>query len=111
MKTIEKETKYGCNLIFEIIANKKELREWMKWALMDGLSSKGKDGTWEDEDSSIWWMDKDGEWDGTEIGCPVKRPNISNIKKMISSNPSTTVIYGDIEIFYDEEHDEWLTSE
>ena len=109
MKTIYKITSDGDTQIFEIITSRKELREWMRSTFWDSLYSQYKTGTWDNEDETVDWIDKDGNYWGTELGDTVKRPNIANIKKMISSNDSTTVIYGDINIIYNERYGDWET--
>lgn len=110
MKTIEKTTRDGDIQIFEIITSRNELRSWFHTNLSDSLYSEYATGIWEDEDSSVDWCDRDGNYWGTELGGEVKRPNLDFITKMVSNNCSTTVIYGDVEIIYNEYHGDWETN-
>ena len=107
MKTIEKITREGDTMIFEIIESRKELAGWMRDQLFDAVYSEYRTGTWNDDDSSIDCQYKDGTFWGTDFGDSVKKPNISNIVKMISNNCSTTVIYGDIKIVQNEKYGDW----
>ena len=107
MKTIEKTTKDGDVMFFEIIESRKELASWFRDQLWDALYSQYRTGTWDDEDSSIDWMDKDGTWRGTEYGEKPDRPNIANIAKVYSMNSGSVVIYGKYNIIQNERYGDW----
>jgi len=107
MKTIEKINQYGDIQIFEIITSKKELHSWIRDTFWDSLYSQNKTGIWEDSDSSVNFYDKDGNYQGFFEGDVVKRFNVNNIKKLVSNNAATTVIYGDVPIVYNEEYGDW----
>jgi hypothetical protein len=110
MKTIEKTTKDGDIQIFEIIETKKELKQWIRDTFWDSLYSEYKTGIWEDGDSSVSFYNKDGKYHGYFEGDTVKRFNVANIEKLVSINSATTVIYGDVDIIYNEHYGDWETN-
>lgn len=109
MKTIEKTTRDGDIQIFEIITSRKELKSFLRDLFFDSIYSEYKTGIWEDGDSSVDFYDKEGSYYGYREGDQVKRPNVANITKLVSVNSGSTVIYGDIEIIYNEHYGDWET--
>lgn len=109
MEIIEKVTRDGDTQIFEIITSKKELRGWVRDMFWDSLYSMFKTGIWEDCDSSVNIYDKDGRYHGYYEGDEVKRFNIANIERMVSVNSYSTVIYGNVQIIYNEHYGDWET--
>ena len=109
MHTIEKLTRDGDIMYFQVIESRKELSSFMRDWLWDSLYSQFKTGLWLDQDTSIDYQYKDNSWHGTEYGDRVERPNIANIIRMISMNSGDIVIYGDVKIVYNEHYGDWQT--
>lgn len=107
METVEKITRDGDTQIFEIITSKKELREWIRLTFWDCLYSEYKTGIWEYDDDYVVFYDIYGKCHSFFTGDEVKRFNIANIDKMVSGNDSTTVIYGNVPIVYNEHYGDW----
>jgi hypothetical protein len=107
MKTIKKYTDDGDIQFFEIIESKKELASFLRDALWESLYSQYATGIYDDEDMSTWWIYKDGSVQGAVTGERLRRPNVRNIVKLYQCNPSTTVLYGDIPIKYNEHYGDW----
>jgi hypothetical protein len=111
MKTIEKITRDGDIQIFEIIESRKELAKHLRNILFENIYSEYADNKiFNDGDTTIGYYDKEGNFYWISEGEEVKRPNISKIEKYLEHNAGTTVIYGDIEITYNEHYGDWETN-
>jgi hypothetical protein len=97
MKKIEKDN----GQIFEIIESKKELKSF----LIDTLSPFDK--IWNDDDSSLSFYDVDGNCHSFAMGDKLEKINTSKIESLIEINDSTIVIYGNVEIVYNEHYEDW----
>lgn len=111
MKTIQKFTDDGYQQIFEIIESKKELHSWIRDHFWDSLYSEYKTNIYDDEDSSCCFWNKNGDCTCFFHGDKVKKFNISKITKLISTNSSTTVIYGNVSIIKNEKYGDYETFE
>jgi len=109
MRIEERTTRDGDTQIFEIIENRRELRDWIRTTFCDSLYSEYRTGIWEDADSSVYFYDKDGRFHGFNEGDEVRRFNVANIARMVSCNSATTVIYGDVRILQNEHYGDWET--
>jgi hypothetical protein len=110
MKTIEKLTRDGDTQIFEIIESRKELASWLRDSLWDNLYSQFKEPVFYDPDTTIAYYDKTDKFYWIAEGEAVKRPNVANISKLVSTNGSTVVIYGNVSILYNEHYGDWETA-
>jgi hypothetical protein len=54
--------------------------------------------TWNDEDSSLTWVDIEGKEHSYSLGDTVEKVNVAKAKQLIYSNPSTTAVYGNVVI-------------
>ena len=112
MKTIEKLNADGDTQIFEIITSRKELADFFYNVLHEYIYSEyakdwHPDAIFEDADTTICYYNKDGKYTWISEGDKVLRPNVANISKFLSTNGSTTVIYGDVPIVYNEHYGDW----
>jgi hypothetical protein len=112
MKTIEKITTDGDVQFFEIITSRKELNEFLHDHLNEYIYSEyakewHPDKVFKDEDTTICYYDKAGKFACISAGEKVNRPNVSKIEKLLSTNGSTTVIYGDVSISFNERYGDW----
>lgn len=112
MKVVEKITRDGDTQIFEIIESRKELASWLRDELWESVYSgyaADEGNTHKDGDTTISYYNKDGSFVFISEGDKVKRPNVSQIAKLIESNSGTTVIYGNVPIVYNEHYGDWET--
>jgi hypothetical protein len=112
MKTIEKVTRDGDTQIFEIITSRRELAEFLRNTLHEYIYSEyakdwHPDRIFKDCDTTICYYDKDGKYKWISEGEKVNRPNIANIEKMMSTNGSTIVIYGNVPIIFNDHYGDW----
>lgn len=112
MKTIEKIARDGDTQIFEIITSRKELAEFLHNELHEYIYSEyakdwHPDRVFDNPDTTICFYNKDGKFTWISEGETVNRPNLANIKKLLSTNGSTTVIYGDVPIIFNENYGDW----
>jgi hypothetical protein len=112
IKVIEKINKDGDTQTFEIITSRKELADFLhtqlhEWIYSEYAKDWHPDSIFDDTDTTICYYDKNNKFTWISEGETVKRPNISNITKLLSTNGSGTIIYGDIDIVYDEKDDYW----
>lgn len=112
MKTIEKVCRDGNTQIFEILTSRKELAEFLKDTLHEWIYSEyakdwHPDRVFDDVDTTVCFYDSDGKFTWIAEGEIVSRPNVSKIKRMMSTNGSTRVIYGDLEIVFNENYGDW----
>jgi hypothetical protein len=110
IKTVEKITRDGDIQIFEIITTRKDLREFLRDLLWDGVYSSEPLGIWNDCDSSLHYYDTNGLYHGFSEGDPVKRINHRTIDRLISDNGCTTVIFGDVQLIYNDRYGDWETA-
>jgi ATP-dependent protease HslVU (ClpYQ) peptidase subunit len=112
MKVIEKITRDGDTQIFEVITSRKELAEFFRNELHEYIYSEyakdwHPDRVFEDENTTVCYYNKDGKFVWISEGETVSRPNIANIEKMMSTNGSTIVIYGNAPVVYNEHYGDW----
>ncbi|TCL35670.1 hypothetical protein EV210_111136 [Anaerospora hongkongensis] len=110
MKIIEKITRDGDTQIFEIIESRKELSSWLRDALWDNLYSQFKEPVFYDPDTTIAYYDRADKFHWVAEGETVKRPNVANISKLVSTNGGSTVVYGDVPIIYNDHYGDWETA-
>jgi hypothetical protein len=88
--------------IFEIIETKTELKSWIK-DIVDPFNT----GKWDYEDSGLSFYDKSGDCHAFITGDKLGKIKSSDIVSLIENNDMTTVIYGNVEIVYNDHYEDW----